>query len=198
MSIKNKIRAEFKHLRASLEHKDQLIAANDLQHQLLSLEHIQNSQHIAGYWPHNNEISPLLFLEKALTMNKKCYLPILIGDDSLLLDFASYKENSKLHKNKFGILEPEKETDTSLVKHLSELDIILVPLVAFDNKGHRIGMGGGYYDATLNKILDLDFNNRPLVIGIGYSFQEHNDIPTDEWDWNLDIIVTDKNIFMVD
>jgi 5-formyltetrahydrofolate cyclo-ligase len=163
---------------------------------LFKLPEVNNASHIAGYWPNDNEISPLLFLEQAMRQNKKCYLPLLIGDNSLMLDFAMYAQDDKLLKNSFGIPEPDRSKTTSITQ-IQELDVILVPLVAFDLQGSRLGMGAGYYDATLSKLIDVEPMHRPLIIGLAHGCQQTTSLPVDEWDWSLNVVVTDKDIFYI-
>src|SRR6185369_6950544 len=104
------------------------------------LHSFDNAKHIAVYWPHDNEISPLLLMHRALEMGKKCYLPVLRVDYKQKLAFASYASNMPVVKNRYDILEPELNFATIIP--LTSLDIIFTPLVGFDKNGHRLGRGG--------------------------------------------------------
>ena len=194
---KKELRSKFRKLRQKLSEPEQLLAAHELTLNLFQIPEINAANHIAGYWPNDGEISPLLFLEQSMRQGKKCYLPLLMGDDSLMLDFASYTKDEHLLKNDFGIPEPDPLKKEVLITKIDELDVILIPLVAFDLKGSRLGMGAGYYDATLSKLIDIEPANRPLIIGLGHDCQQAINLPLDDWDWSLNIIVTDKNIFYV-
>ena len=90
-----------------------------------------------------------------------------------------------MYVNKYGILEPKKQNITF------KPDIVLVPLVAFDRSLNRIGYGKGYYDRVLKQ---LSSNKKILTIGIAFSFQETTIIPTNQYDYNLDCILTDRNL----
>ncbi len=100
------------------------------------------------------------------------------------MDFYLWSSKDLLKLNKFGIPEPEQ-------KKRVIPDIIIVPIVAFDNKLYRIGYGGGYYDRYINKISKKKIL---LKVGIAYSYQKINKVPANKFDKKLDIIITEKNI----
>ena len=91
-----------------------------------------------------------------------------------------------LYVNNFGILEP-KNSNKEIIP-----DVVLVPLVAFDDKLNRIGYGKGYYDRVLNKIRKI--KNNTIFLGIAYSFQKCRSIPTNKYDFKLDYIFTERGI----
>ena len=135
---------------------------------------------IAGYWPKENEFDIRPLLEMALAKNHICGLPV-VQKESRALTFAKWKQTMTLEKGAYGILEPA-------IKEWLEPDIIIVPLLAFDRRGHRLGYGGGYYDATLTF---LRAKKTTLVVGVGYDAQENAlDIPNNEHDQKLDWILT--------
>ena len=116
----------------------------------------------------------------ALAKNHICGLPV-VQKESRALTFAKWKQTMTLEKGAYGILEPA-------IKEWLEPDIIIVPLLAFDRRGHRLGYGGGYYDATLTF---LRAKKTTLVVGVGYDAQENAlDIPNNEHDQKLDWILT--------
>ena len=94
-------------------------------------------------------------------------------------------------KNKYGISEPK--LDVRVVKTSATLDIIFTPLVAFDDAGRRLGMGGGYYDRTLSK---LD-QNHTAVIGLAYDQQKITQVPSESWDVDLTAIITPNNNYFI-
>ena len=112
--------------------------------------------------------------------------------------FAPYNKNTRLRKNSFGILEPVYQK-----KHLKsarQLDLVLAPLVAFDPMGHRMGMGGGYYDRALNHLRRQGQNSRsirkhhPLFVGIAHEIQQVDVLQAQPWDIPLHAIVTEKGL----
>ena len=101
--------------------------------------------------------------------------------------FYEWKKNNILQINKFGMLEP-----LELSSHIIP-NIMLIPLLAYDNKNNRLGYGGGFYDRYLNKYLKK--NNNILTIGIAFSFQKHHNLPISNNDVKLNYILTEKGIF---
>lgn len=194
---KKELRSKFRKMRQKLSEAEQLLAAHEMTLNLFQLPEINRATNIAGYWPNDGEINPVLFLEQAIRQGKKCYLPLLSSTDTPMLDFASYHTNDPLLKNNLGVYEPDPLQKEVYITEIESLDIILIPLVAFDLKGSRLGMGGGYYDATLSKLIDVEPTKRPVIIGIGHDCQQDPDLPIDDWDWPLNIVVTDKNIFYI-
>ena len=138
---------------------------------------------IAGYYPSNFEVNILDFLSQANKKNFKVGLPVIKKDYKI--DFKYWIPNEPLYVNKYGILEPKKQNITF------KPDIILVPLVAFDRSLNRIGYGKGYYDRALKQ---LSSNKKILTIGMAFSFQEASIIPTNQYDYNLDCILTNRNL----
>ena len=96
------------------------------------------------------------------------------------------EKNDVLFVNKFGILEPAKAQS-------NVPNIILVPLLAFDKNKYRLGYGKGFYDRYLNKYLKR-FKNI-LTVGVAFSFQKHHNLPVNQNDVKLDLIITEKGIF---
>ena len=139
---------------------------------------------IGGYYPSNYEVNILNFLEKAVKRNFTITLPIIESSNNMC--FKSWVFKEPLYVNKFGMLEPR-----NLKKKIIP-DLIMVPLVAFDNCLNRIGYGKGYYDRSLRKISKMKKN--AIFLGIAYSFQKCKKIPVNNHDVKLDYIFTEKGI----
>ena len=137
---------------------------------------------IGGYYPVNFEVNILELLNKLEKKDLKLSLPVVKKNKEM--NFYSWSSNSFLKLNKYGIPEPEK------IKKVFP-DIILIPLVAFDNRLYRIGYGGGYYDRYIEKISK---KKKIFKIGIAHSCQKINNIPANKHDRRLDIIITEKYI----
>ena len=139
---------------------------------------------IAGYYPSYYEVNILNFLEKASKKNFKIVLPVI--KSSNIMHFKSWIFKEPLYVNKFGMLEPKNSNRNTIP------DLIMVPLVAFDNHLNRIGYGKGYYDRSLRKISKIKKN--AISLGIAYSFQKCQKIPTNKQDFKLDYVFTEKGI----
>ena len=139
---------------------------------------------IGGYYPSNYEVNILKFIEEASKKKFKITLPVIKSSNKM--SFKSWVFKEPLYVNKFGILEP-KNSKKKIIP-----DLIMVPLVAFDNRLNRIGYGKGYYDRSLKKISKIKKNT--ISLGIAYSFQKCQKIPTNKHDFKLDYIFTEKGI----
>lgn len=138
--------------------------------------------------PVRAELNPLPLLEHALTMQKKCYLPILHPLNKNTLYFCQYEKGDSLIPNRYGILEPKLNLKKLIPSWA--LDCVLVPLVGFDNNYNRLGMGGGFYDRSF-AFKKTCYSTRPCLIGLAYSFQKLNTLKPQPWDVALNFVVTD-------
>ena len=139
---------------------------------------------IAGYYPSNYEVNVLQFLEKASKKNFRITLPVIKSLNQMSFKLWAFKD--PLYVNKFGMLEP-KNSKGNIIP-----DLIIVPLVAFDNHLNRIGYGKGFYDRSLSKIKKIKKNI--ISLGVAYSFQKCQQIPINNNDFRLDYIITEKGI----
>ena len=137
---------------------------------------------IGGYFPVNYEIDDLEILKEFKKKNYQISLPVI--KKNFDMDFYKWSYREPLKINKYGIPEPES-------KFLVYPDIILVPIVAFDNNLNRLGYGAGYYDRLISK---LSKKKKLLKIGLAFSVQRVDNIPTNKYDKKLDYIVTEKYI----
>lgn len=147
---------------------------------LLKKEKIK-SKIIGGYYPYNYEVNILEILEKFEKENYLISLPKI--KKNFQMDFFNWSVKEPLIINMYGIPEP-------ISKKIKYPNILLVPLVAYDNNFNRIGYGGGFYDRYLKKIKK---RKKIITIGIAYSFQKIKKIPINKYDMKLDYIITEKN-----
>ena len=189
---KTDIRQHMRKQRSKLSKGEQKLAALALKKQLLRHPVFIRSQRIAFYLANDNEIDPMPLLQAAWAMGKQCYLPVLHPFKSGHLLFSRYRKHDKLIKNRYGIAEPRIRSQDQLKS--SALDLVLTPLVAFDNQGNRLGMGGGYYDRTF-----YERNNRnrfkPILIGLSHECQKVDLLAVDSWDIPVTAIMTDRQIY---
>lgn len=126
-------------------------------------------------------------IEKIWEAGKQCYLPVQTAADTLV--FGLYQAGDVLKKNALGIREPT----AGVVLEADQLDMILLPLLAFDLKGHRLGSGGGFYDRTLAFILRSQAKTRvPHLAGVAYAAQAVEALPVDPWDVSLNSVITER------
>ena len=132
---------------------------------------------IAGYWPLPSEADPRPALR---THGGPWCLPVVVGRGKPLI-FRDWRPGALLVPGPFGVQEPAGAVCTP--------EVVVVPLLAFDRRGHRLGYGGGFYDRTLAGLVP-----RPLAIGFAFSMQEVAAVPTDDTDAPLDLVVTEAEV----
>jgi len=186
-----KIRTAIRKQRRSLSRAQQRFASQAACNRLTNHPIFIRSKHIAIYWPNDGEIDPTPLLEKAWRLGKHCYLPVLAPLDKKTLGFSRYRKNQTLRNNRYGI--PEPATSHSSLYPAWALDIVITPLVAFDQEGNRIGMGGGYYDRTFH-FRAKSPTRKPALIGLGHHFQQIDCIPARAWDVPLTLAATDMSL----
>ena len=138
---------------------------------------------ISIFYPSNFEVNVLKILDIKSFKKFNFYLPVI--EKNNMMNFYSWKKHDILFINKFGVLEPAK-----LYKIVPNL--ILVPLLAFDNNKNRLGYGKGFYDKYLNKYIKK--HKKILTVGVAFSFQKYHKIPVNDKDFKLDHILTDKGL----
>ncbi|MDH3688840.1 MAG: 5-formyltetrahydrofolate cyclo-ligase [Gammaproteobacteria bacterium] len=195
MASKGIVRSSMRARRRALPDDLQRAAAARLCSQLTRHTVFTNSKRIAFYHPNDGEIDPRPTLRYAWSLSKTCYLPVLCRTRTRRVLFAEIQPDTRLRKNHYGILEPVVKVRDWL--NARELDLVLIPLVAFDKQGNRIGMGGGYYDRSLAYLETRKHWHQPHIIGVAHHFQLVDRVETDQWDVPLDGIVTDMHYYPV-
>jgi 5-formyltetrahydrofolate cyclo-ligase len=141
-----------------------------------------NYKNFGGYYPSNFEIDDLEILELLEKKNFKISLPVIKKNNQM--DFFRWSNDDPLKINKYGIPEP-------ILSKIFYPDILLIPLVGFDNDLNRLGYGGGFYDRYIEKIEKI---KKVTKIGLAFSYQKLKSIPINQYDKKLDFIITEKRI----
>jgi 5-formyltetrahydrofolate cyclo-ligase len=140
---------------------------------------------IAAYWPIRSEISTRALLERLAREGYRTALPVMTAA-AKPLHFRLWAPGDELAKGPLGLSEPLAEAAAV------EPDLIFLPLACFDAQGHRVGYGGGNFDATLAA---LKARRRIVAIGLAYADQEVDAIPHEAHDQRLDFVITEQKIF---
>jgi 5-formyltetrahydrofolate cyclo-ligase len=151
------------------------------------------AQRIAAYIGANGELEPTPLFDVIHAYRKRLYLPVLRPHPQLKLWFIHHPKRGTLVRNRFGIPEPPLKH-----RHIClpwALDVVLVPLVAFDMECNRMGMGGGYYDRTLAFLRQRRVWRRPQLIGVAHECQKVTRLPVREWDVPLDMVITEQRVY---
>lgn len=187
---KQHLRKQLREKRRALDEHQRKIASQALL-QLASSHHLFGAhQHIAFYVSHDGEIDPELLLNYAWKHNKTCYLPV-VPKQSNHMHFVHITDLKSLYHNHYGILEPA--FDPALEIQPEKLDVVLLPLVAFDTLGHRLGRGKGYYDRCFSFLHSK--SERPFLVGLAYEFQRVHELPKQSHDVPLHAVLTEKNYY---
>ena len=183
------LRREMRARRAALSAAHRIAAAQQLGLRLHALSGMPVAGRVAGYWAVDGEIA-LHAWQTSLPASCIYCLPVLADDRRLR--FAPWRPGAALVSNRFGI--PEPDVDPEALLEPDALDAIVIPLVAFDAAGHRIGMGGGWYDRSLAALRNA--SKRPLLVGAGYEVQRVDTLVPAPWDVPLDAVCTESATYL--
>ncbi|EKD74892.1 MAG: hypothetical protein ACD_44C00308G0007 [uncultured bacterium] len=187
---KKLLRSRFRHHRQTLSPTQQRQCAIQITQHLYFHKLFKESQNIASYYAHQNEVETKGILEQAQQTKKIIYLPVLQNTTNTLL-FSKYTPGEKLISNCYGIPEPENKNFI----FSSKLELVLVPLLAFDMQGNRLGSGQGYYDRTFAFLKNDAECKKPVLVGLAYECQKVDCLPVEAWDIPLSYLVTEKKIY---
>ena len=174
---KKSIRKSIATFKKSLTKEALLEASVAALSQLEACDLFGQAKRILIYYALPDEVQTEWFIEK--WHKEKVFLLPVVEDDHLLI--RAYR-SGQLHAGSFGILEPDGDN----ILNMENIDLVIVPGVAFDTNGNRLGRGKGYYDRLLPQI-------KAPKIGIGFSWQIIQNVPTEETDQPLNGIITDKH-----
>jgi 5-formyltetrahydrofolate cyclo-ligase len=190
MPSRIELRTTLRERRAAMSAADRIAAATALVEHLENIPEFITDTNIAGYWAIAGEL-PLAAIMGGLRARGQVYhLPVI--DEHKRLKFAPWWPGVDVVPNRFGIPEPTGTTHPQLAP--DAMDVVLVPLLGFDRRGHRLGFGGGYYDRSFAFLRDLERPSKPLLVGIGYALQEIDRIEPEDWDVRLDYVATEREL----
>lgn len=192
ISTKQLLREEFRSIRSQIPSAYRIQAALNAAGFFTELTFFEPFRNIACYLPFGDEFDTRPLVNTILQRGKKCYLPVLVEVRKDHLEFVEYQQDTKLLKNKFGILQP---IDLKRRINPEALDLVFAPLIAYDKYGHRLGTGGGYYDRVFSfRATKEGVNKKPLIIGLCFAAQEAPQLPIEQWDVDLDGVLTEKGL----
>ena len=183
------MRRELRERRRALPAQTRIAAAEALADRLLASPFAPRSGHVAGYWAMDGEIGLHAFQLRLPAPLIYC-LPLLHDDGTLR--FAPWKPGDALVTNRFGIPEPDVAPEAALTA--GDMDLIVLPLVGFDPRCHRLGMGGGWYDRS------LAFRHArtapPWLVGAAFEAQRLDAVASEAWDVRLDAVCSEAATYL--
>lgn len=168
--------------RAALPHGLRADAAKAVSQHFFDGIKLEAGDVVACYWRIRDELDCQPILVRLMDSNQTVVLPVVMGDEEPL-DMRVWEQGASLYEAGFGTLAPAD------LAPRAEPDVVLMPLLGFDNTGTRLGYGGGYYDRTLAKM-----SKKPRLIGLAFAAQELDAIPREAHDVPLDAIVTEAGV----
>jgi len=186
------LRHHYRQLRLSLDAETQADHASHLQRRIERLLRYSRPKQVAGYLACQGEISLDPWLRNP--GRHQAWLPMLYESVEPRLRFAPLRPGLRWKLNRYGIIEPD--VGWGETRDARNLDIVLMPLLAFDRQGNRLGMGGGFYDRSLAFRRSRRHWTRPRLIGVAHAIQEHPSLPRQPWDVPLDAILTERELIL--
>lgn len=188
------LRRKLRQARRQLTPAQQRLAAGRLYRQLAQHPVFRRARHIALYLPNDGEIDPGLLLRAAQRRGKATYLPVLNPWPRTRMVFQRIKPGERLRRNRFDIFEPVIRSARQ--RRVWALDLLLMPLVGFDGKGGRLGMGGGFYDRSLAYRAMRKKSHKPTLLGLAHECQRVDQLPLESWDVPIQGTVTDQGWYV--
>jgi 5-formyltetrahydrofolate cyclo-ligase len=185
------LRQQLRGRRRALPASQRIAAADALADQLLSLPFAPRSGLVAGYWAVDGEIALHAWQLRLPSQCRYC-LPVLHDDGQLR--FAPWRPGDSLVGNRFGIPEPDVPADALL--SAADMTLVVLPLVGYDHDGHRLGMGGGWYDRSFG--FRHDGAAPPWLVGAAFSVQRVDALAREDWDVRLDALCNEREALVFD
>ena len=189
-ALRERLRAQ----RLALDPATRIAAARGVRDALDALPGRDTLRRVAGYWASTGELPLNLVVAALAARGARYFLPVIVAPRRLA--FAAWDHDVALAANRYGI--PEPVVPASAHAAPASLDAVLLPLLAFDRDGMRLGYGGGFYDASFAFLRERTRPARPLLVGVAYAFQE---VPRGDpalapqpWDVALDYVATEQGL----
>lgn len=186
LAAKRLLRRKMTAARDGVDVAERRNAATSLAAQVMQRIAFPENACIGGYFPFRSEFDVLPLLRVLHETERQIGLPVVVGRGEKLL-FRRYRPGDALRMNGMGIPEPTPEAELVAPSH------ILVPLLAFDDRGYRLGYGGGYYDRTLAALQQA--GHAVATIGIGFDLQRVAEVPHGPRDHPLELIATERDFY---
>lgn len=161
-------------------------SSKKIKNKLLNLKELKYSNNILAYVSYKSEVKTDELINDLLKMSKNIYAPYCIKEEKRMEIVKITDPENELKKGAYGIKEPKKSLRNNNA-NIKNLDLVLVPAVAFSKSGYRIGYGGGYYDRFLNRLDD-----KAISVGINYDELVLEELPKEDHDLAVNIVLSDK------
>jgi 5-formyltetrahydrofolate cyclo-ligase len=188
---RDRLRREMRARRRSIPPREQARAARQIARAANRCRLLRPGRRIAVYLRHGAEADLSWLIASARRRGCTLYLPVINDYRASRMAFHRFDRSTALRPNRYGILEPTQRAPIPV----TQLDVVFAPLLAFDERGSRLGSGAGFYDRALRRLRADRRWRRPRVIGVGYELQRARDLDPAPWDVPLDAVLTEKNLY---
>jgi len=154
-------------------------ASKIINNKVISSREFRAAKSVGCYLPMQDEVDPSEIIARAWRANKRVFCPVMGKKGNMIYRFLG--RDTTLLRNSFGLWEP---IDSEIVS-ARDLDLVITPLVAFDNNNNRIGMGGGYFDRCFSYLRHRQYWRSPKLLGVAFACQEVDEIHPNAWDIRL-------------
>jgi 5-formyltetrahydrofolate cyclo-ligase len=189
---RQQLRRQMRQLRRALSPDARTWAHRRFAHILNSSLLLQPGRRVAVYRAYGHEADLHRVIELARRRGCALYLPVITHFRHNRMRFVHYEADTPMRINRYGIPEPDPRH--AEIVPVRQLDLVLLPLVAFDSYGARLGSGAGFYDRTLQRLREGRQWRRPKLIGVGYECQRVARLQSDRWDVPLDGMLTERRL----
>ena len=194
MSVRSTdLRAQLRAQRRAVPAHERASASRQFARILRRARLLRPGRRVAVYVAHDREADPSMIVRLARRNRCELYLPAIIDYRRRRMAFLRYARDTRLRPNRYGIGEPERRNSPRIA--IGHLDLVLVPLVAVDARGTRLGTGAGFYDRALQHLRAGRRWRRPKLIGLAYEFQRVEQLAARAWDVPLDALITEKGLY---
>lgn len=187
---KTVIRKRLRQIRLAVKRTERVLAARQIARRGQIL--LTAGRRCGLYLPSKGEVDVLPLINRGLAKGARCFLPVVPPPRQRKLWFTELHPTGRWAPNRYGI--PEQSHRSQPRVRAMRLDVLFLPLLGFDAAGYRMGMGGGYYDATLAYLRQRRHWRRPWLIGVGFACQRVESLPADPWDIPLDAVLTEQGL----
>lgn len=177
--MKSELRRNFINLRENQSKDEALRSSSKIANKLSELRNIHDANCVMVYFAFRGEVDLEPLVDICIKQGKRICIPKITGDG--VMEAVEYFKGCKLQDNKYGIPEPFGTENIDK----KDIDVVIVPAVAFDEKLYRLGYGGGYYDRFLG-------NTDAVIIGVGFDFQITRILPSEAHDKKMDMVISEK------
>lgn len=194
MTIRNDLRREMRARRRLVTRTERLAAARRFAVAADRLHLLRPGRRIAIYLPYGSEADVIPIARRAWQRGCEVYAPVVTHRRRFRMRFAPYAPGPTQKLNAYGIAEPDHAARERIGARA--LDVIFMPLVAFDARGWRLGSGAGFYDRSLQHLRSTRAWRRPKLIGVAYDVQLTDALVPDAWDVPMDAVLTESHTYL--